>query len=192
MKLSNLNIFGFNQKESITISSILLIIIAAILINLQISYRKSRDVQRKDDMRSVYDTLITYHEDFGFFPLSDSEGKILACEPYDVDTKTFSACDWGKDAIRDIFDKNYPTYLEKLPIDPRHDEGYGYFYISNGRRFQVYATLESKNEPEYDQKIIERGIYCGEKICNFGRSFSKTPLDKSLEEYENELDLKEK
>ena len=48
--------------------------------------------------------------------------------------------------------------------------------------------LEGKgNEIGFDEAIIGRNLPCGEEICNFGRAFSVTPLDKSIQEYENEL-----
>ena len=77
--------------------------------------------------------------------------------------------------------------FKNLPFEPKAEDGLNYFYISNGKYFQIYAHLEGKDEAENDPKIARRNIPCGSAICNFGRSSGDTPLDKSLEEYENEL-----
>jgi hypothetical protein len=41
--------------------------------------------------------------------------------------------------------------------------------------------------PEYDPKIVARGVSCGKVICNFGKASRGTPLDRSLEQFEKEL-----
>lgn len=78
-------------------------------------------------------------------------------------------------------------FLPAVPQDPQTGEGLKYVYISNSRRFQIYASLEDKNQDEYSQTIEKRNISCGVKICNFGRAYGKTPLDVSLEEYEQRI-----
>jgi hypothetical protein len=52
--------------------------------------------------------------------------------------------------------------------------------------------LEDKNDSEYNFAIDRRGLRCGNFICNFGKSDGQTPLDKTLQEYENELYAKKK
>jgi hypothetical protein len=78
-----------------------------------------------------------------------------------------------------------------LPNDPQEDRGLTYFYVSNGKRYQVFASLERTDQDEYDPKVLARNINCGVRTCNFGRSYSETPLDISIEEYENEMDAKQ-
>jgi len=178
-------IFGFTKNEFLVVSAIILSLVAVSLINLKISLRKSRDAQRKNDIRSIYDSLNVYKEDFGLFPLSSTDGKIIACESgkFDKEGKPILLpCEWGKDGI--------PPYLNLLPIDPKWSEGYSYYYVSTGYHYQVYASLESDKEDEFDPAILARNLPCGTKICNFGRSDGRAPLDKTLKEYENELDDK--
>lgn len=81
-------------------------------------------------------------------------------------------------------------FLPAIPKDPQSSKGLEYIYISNGRRFQIFASLEDKKQDEYNTAVEARGISCGTRICNFGRAYGKTPLDKSLEEYENEINEK--
>lgn len=168
---------------------VILIIFAGLVIislpNFIVSLRRARDAQRKADIGSIQDALFRYQADFGTFPLS-VDGKIAACEPVSyvevsgIKTPVFSACDWGESSLADLSDSSYPPYLKLIP-------GGSYYYFSNGSRFQIYGSLEGKSEDEYDESIIKRGILCGLKICNFGKSSGKTPLDRSIEVYESEI-----
>lgn len=179
----------FSQQEFKGLAIILLIIVGISLPNFLVSLRRARDAQRRSDIGAIKDSLLRYQADFGYFPFS-VDGKIAACEPVtkkDELTYVFSACEWGKDALKDLSDPSYSPYIAKLPLDPDHAKGIAYLYFSNGSRFQIYAALEGKDEAEYDPAILKRNSACGSKICNFGKSFSQTPLDKSIEEYENEI-----
>lgn len=189
--------FGFNKQEFSVVSLILAVLVVAIFVNLQNSYRKSRDMRRKEDVRAVHDALMAFHNDFAYFPASDEQGRILACltdtvnPPLDeLGNVIYEPCNWGEDAFRDVFDTEYSPYITSLPSDPHTDQGVRYRYISNGTHFQLYASLEGEGEAEYDEKIVNRSLSCGTRICNFGRSFSTTPLDISLEEYENDIRAK--
>lgn len=189
-----MTILGFTKHEARFIFFALLLIISITVLNMRTSLRKSRDAQRKNDVRSIYDALLAYQNDFGAFPASEN-GKIKACkgELDERDIPQFRACEWYQDGLRDIFDDSYKPYLSVILGDPRQGQGRSYYYLSNQKHFQIFASLESADEPEVDVKIIARALPCGQKICNFGRSDGATPLDKSLEEYENELErLKEK
>jgi hypothetical protein len=184
-----LNVLGFSTKELRLVVLTLFFIIALTFLNLRTSLRKGRDAQRKDDVRAIYDALMKYQNDFGFFPPSTPDGKIEACkgENNSLGIPAFRACDWYVDPLRDIFDESYPPYLATIPGDPRQGQGRSYFYISSSRHFQIFASFESSGEDEYSPQIASRNLNCGKYICNFGRSDGSTPLDKSLQEYENEL-----
>lgn len=167
----------------------LLIIFAGLIIistpNFIVSLRRARDAQRKADIGSIQDALFKYQADFGSFPLS-IDGKIAACEPVTfkevggIKTPVFSVCSFGKSSLADLSDSSYPPYLKVIPNG-------SYYYFSNGSRFQIYGSLEGESEDEYDESIIKRGIACGEKMCNFGKSSGRTPLNMSIEEYESTL-----
>lgn len=179
---------SFSKNELIGIGIILLAISLASLYNFRISIRRGRDAQRMADLGSVTNALVRYGDDFGFYPAS-VDGKVAACEPVTIEGESFifSPCEWGKDSLRDLFDESYPAYLEKLPADPKAELGFSYTYLSNGNRFQVLASLEGEDEEEYQEAIVKRQIACGVKICNVGKASGSTPLEKSIEEYENEL-----
>lgn len=181
----------FSKNEVIGIAVVLLAVALASWGNFKLSLRRARDVQRKNDIRLVADSLLRYSEDFGAFPLSEG-GKIVACKGPEtkIDSRgiirNLVPCEWGKDALADVFDPAYPPYVSTLPLDPQSPQG-GYLYFSSGRRFQLFAALEGSDEAEYDQAVVKRGLLCGGRICNFGLGYGGAPLDKSIEEYENEL-----
>jgi len=193
----------FTRNEVVGIFLIFAVLLTFSYINFGISLRRSRDATRRGDLGTIYNSLESFFSDYGFFPPSNSEGKIVACKASNFDAviaevakldqfnmelfiSGLAPCDWGWDGLHDFNDGE--VYLATLPTDPKHQEGLRYFYISNGRRYQIYAALEGGNDEQgYNEAIIKRNLNCGVAVCNFGRSFSVTPLDKSLSEYENEL-----
>jgi hypothetical protein len=198
----------FSKSETLGILAILTLILAASLYNFRISLRRARDAQRKADLGRISNAVGAFHNDFGFYPPS-FDGKIVACKKEGADKyiedmnpfnlkdseidlfEIYTTCEWGKDSLSDVFDLEYPPYLGTLPMDPHSSTGAHYTYISNGNRFQLYAGLEGKDEDDAQSVIAERNVSCGIRICDFGRASGVTPLEKSIEEYENEL-LQEK
>ena len=195
----------FTKRESIGVTIILAIVVLLSLYNFRIALRRSRDSQRRSDLGQISNALEKYHTDFGFLPLNSENGEIKACRPdgfdelvkelagkRDFDREKYlnalAPCIWGRDPLEDLADERFSAYLETIPNDPKHDIGNSYFYLSNANRFQIYAYLEGGvAEIGYDSAIVARNIKCGSNLCNFGKSFGETPLDKSIEEYENEL-----
>src|SRR5258708_7887717 len=83
------------------------------------------------------------------------------------------------------------SVIKNLPKDPGTPQGFSYLYLTDGKFFQLYASLEGKtDEAEYNPKINALNLKCGNFICNFGKASGSVPLDKSIEVYENELDAK--
>ena len=195
----------FTKTEAIIVSLLFLIVFGITSLGLKTSLRRSRDAGRKSDLGALSEALHAFYEDYGFFPPSD-DGKIKMCKAENFDSvlarmkeeKRFDLggletalipCEWGSDALADILDEAGLVYLERIPIDPRDGQGIKFLYLSNTRRFQIYAYLEGEvEEGGYDEKIVARNLPCGEKICSFGKSSGDTPLDKSFEKYEEELD----
>lgn len=195
----------FTKKEGTVVLFILLIISAFSYGNFKVAIRRSRDAQRRADLADVVNALESYHRDFGKFPFASEDGRIKACKPNNFDNLIISLeedkdfmftdylqelvpCDWGEDTLRDLADLSYPAYLNKLPQDPKTEDGYSYFFLSNGDIIQTFAYLEgAEEEIGFDAGIVARNLKCGNNICNFGKSIGKTPLDKSIQEYENEL-----
>lgn len=169
----------FSKSEIISLFVIFLILIAISIPNFVVSLRRARDQVRKDDLGGLVPALGLYHEDFGIFPLSSSDGRIVACKKSGNLVVNYIPCNWGVDA--------FDAYMPLLPRDPDYQKGAGYRYISDGSRFQIYVSLENNDDPEYDPKIIARNLMCGNLICNAGRGYGRTPTNISLEEYEAQL-----
>ena len=196
---------SFTKNELKAVLTILLLIFVASINNFRIAERRARDNQRRGDLGNIYNALYKYQKDFGRFPYSSREGKIKACKPDNFDElvqgsyegekflietylEGLKECEWGLDSLQDVSDDHYSPYISRLPRDPRYENNLAYFYLSNGRKFQIYAYLEGgEEEIGFSSGIVNRNLSCGNKICNFGRAYGEVPLDKSIEEYENEL-----
>lgn len=193
-----------SKREITGVSLILAFVFLLSLFNFGVSIRKSRDAQRKGDLGAISRSLEKYRDDFGFFPPATGDGKILACPKDNFDEiasqamtptgldmekyfEAFVGCVWGEDKLIDPQDKDHPPYINPLPKDPK-DGVIQYLYFSNTKRFQIFAYLEGEHQEDgYNENIEKRNLYCGNAICNFGRSFGETPLDMTIEEYEIEL-----
>ncbi len=181
---------NFTKFEILGLSVIFLILIAISVPNFIVSLRRSRDQIRRDDMGAVQKALENYQTGFAGFPLSSAEGNILACKKSGtaarIDEKgrllvNLVPCVWGKDAFTDLTPGSTQVYLKTLPQDPQFSKNITYKYFSDGSSYQFLVSLEGKDEPEYDAKIASRGISCGSRLCNAGRSVGCS-LYKTIEE----------
>jgi hypothetical protein len=196
----------FSKSESLGILLILVFIFLISLYNFNLSLRRARDVQRRDDLTALAQGLEKFYNDFGVYPPATSEGKIVACPAPGVtqeDLKKIignrpeinrikifpklAGCEWGASVLTDPSDPSITPYLSVIPKDSHASEGASYKYFSTGKHFQIYGAYEGNNMPEHSRAILTNKITCGINICNFGKASRGTPLDKSLEEYENEL-----
>jgi hypothetical protein len=192
----------FKKDEAVFVSIVLLVIFIVSFFNFRIAIRRSRDAQRRDDLGAITTALSNYKTDFAFVPPS-VDNMILACkkdgvnfdEPMqgsEFDREEFfnnlRVCDWGIDGLVDISDDSYPPYISTLPKDPKSELGYKYIYMSSTGHFQVFAYLEGEeDEDQYNPEVVSRGLDCGGVICNYGRADGATPLNISIEEYEEML-----
>jgi type II secretory pathway pseudopilin PulG len=196
----------FTRNEILGVSIILVCLGAITFKNMQVAIRRSRDSQRRADLGAISNALNKYQQDFGFFPPSE-DGKIKACKGANFElvikkfkekefnqnkffTEALTTCEWGEDSLTDLglFENGLFSYLKAIPRDSKYSEGVSYLYLSNTKRYQLYAYLEGEeSEDTFNPDIVERDLECGNKVCSFGKSFADTPLDKSIEEYEQEL-----
>lgn len=194
----------FKKEELVGLTIIIFLIFLVTGLNIVVAIRRSRDSQRKDDLGAISNALVGFYEDYGFFPPATEDGRIRACKAEDFDSvvadlsdEPFSldkfvtgltGCEWGKDSLKDLSATTSAVYMKTIPADPKHKEGISYLYLSNKNRFQIYSYLEGEKEEEgYNEGIKIRNLPCGNNVCNFGKSFSETPLDISIEKYEEEL-----
>jgi len=183
----------FSKSETVSVAVIFIILIAVSIPNFVISLRRARDQVRRDDMGALVSALAEYVSDFRAFPASSADGRIMDClapgeKPVKDKTGAFIInavpCDWGKDAFVNLLTGK--VYMSILPREPDYKKAAKYLFFSDSARYQVYAAMEGMDEPEIDPKIITRGLMCGLKVCNVGRSYS-VPTDISIEEYDKLL-----
>lgn len=197
----------FTKSESFGVFLIFLVVAGITAFNMNISIRRSRDVQRRGDLSAISNALNKFYEDYGFFPSSEG-GRIKFCKGSNYETvlsqvqeKDFfdrelffqglRPCEWGIDSFADVINGG-EDYLKTFPSDPKTALGYSYYYLSNTKRYQLYSFLEgASSEIGYSENIVSRDLPCGSVVCSFGKSYAETPLDKSIEEYEAELFEKE-
>ena len=179
----------FKRQEVVGIGLILVAIVVITYINILISFRNERDLRRNLDVSAIAKGIKQYKVDYGYYPASQ-DGKILACAGketrivkdengkmvyFDEKAKkplleNLTACEWGEDVLLDINDLDYPHYISSIPKDPRKEDGYTYFYLSDGENFQVLGSFEGKSQKEYSKEIKALKIQCGSKVCNFGKT----------------------
>lgn len=178
-----MNILNFSKKELAWLSVSLVVIFSLIFINLQSSMRSSRDFQRKDDLGYILKIVDSFQSKYGTIPAS-LDGQIVACNPKQQadNSFVFEKCPWG----------SFSATGDRIPVDPQNDNGIRYYFLSTGKRFQIFASLESFKEDEYEKEIVKRKLSCGKRTCNMGRAPEKTPVNISLEDYEKKLQDLEK
>ena len=129
---------GFTLMELLLVIALLGLLIIAGLGSFVSSLQKGRDTKRKNDLRQIAVALETYYNDFGHYPLSDSNGDIMGCGAAGV-----LSCTWGSDWNNTV---TGTIYMTALPTDPTPSQTY--FYVSDfkGTYFQLYARLENTHD----------------------------------------------
>lgn len=136
------------------------------------SLSKGRDSQRKQDLAQIQKALSAYQNDFQSYPGCSTNLKIVGCGDGTEE------CDWGDSFSRDIDvgggETETKTYMSRLPSDPSSDASY--VYISDGDQYQLFATLENGNDPDY-QSGGYGSLNCGSVDCYYGLPSPNTNLD---------------
>ena len=161
---------GFTLIELLVVVAILGILAAVGLTSFISSQIKSRDAQRKSDLRQIASALELYYNDKGQYPVGNS-GQMMGCGAGAIDT-----CTWGSLTVKFSNTTTGTIYMAKLPADP---SGYSYFYrstLSSGlyTKYQLYAYLENTQDKSVNADVAAQNIACGTKICNYGVSSGNT------------------
>jgi general secretion pathway protein G len=149
---------GFTLIELLVAMSILAILSTIAFGSFRTAQMRSRDAQRKSDLKQISNALEMYFSDKKTYPGSSS-GQILGCP-------TPTICAWGDGELSD----GITSYFKKLPED---SSGFAYYYhtLNNDKSYQIFAHLENsedKNCIDGDCTISTTpgGVNCGGN-CNF-------------------------
>jgi general secretion pathway protein G len=152
---------AFTLVELLVVISIIGILASIGLVAFNSAQARSRDAERKSDLKQISSALELYYSDYGQYP-AGSSGKILGCPSL----PTPSACKWGLDPFTD----GKTTYFIVLPKDPSGSQTYCYNTVAANSGFRIYANLENLQ----DTSIISPSVSCGGVNYNFGVSSSNT------------------
>lgn len=160
---------GFTLIELLVVMAIIAILAALSISSFQSSQTRARDGQRKSDLEQISHALEAYFNDYGEYPDSDTDNKIVGCNG-DTATPPIS-CTWGETWA----DAKGTVYMVELPADPRTYLNYS--YDSNGDDYQIYTRLENSQDKEVPTIGEDPAVYnisCGTLNCNYGVSSSNT------------------
>ncbi|MBI2268471.1 MAG: hypothetical protein HYU80_03465 [Candidatus Blackburnbacteria bacterium] len=72
----------------------------------------------------------------------------------------------------------YPGVIEKMPSDPVHQLKYSYRSSKDGSKYQLFAKLENKKDPEV---VLGLDSDCG-VACNYGLTSANLEVGGKLDE----------
>ena len=158
-------ILGFTLVELLVVITIIGILAAIGLVSFRTSQLRTRDVQRKSNLRQIANALELYYSDYGTYPGASANGEILGCP-----STTSAACSWGGGPFTD----GKTVYFQTLPKDPSN-ANYIYRVDAAKLKYQLFAHLENTQ----DLQLISTSYSCGAAgNCNFSiTSPNTTPTD---------------
>jgi len=149
---------GFTLVELLVVISIIGILASIGLVSFRSAQFRSRDAQRKSDLKQLTNALELYYSDYGRYP-SSSNGQIMACP-----STTESVCVWGSSEFTDT----KTTYFKVLPSDKVTEHTYYYNAVTvdsvDNAGYQIYAYLENLQDPSIITTVVSCG---GGTLCNF-------------------------
>lgn len=136
---------GFTLIELLVVIALIGTLSALLFANFNAARERSRDAQRKSDLRNIQTALRLYYNDYMRYPQDDNShdgtfGRILGCGVGGLEL-----CDWNGTWIADS-----TTYMSTLPRDPLDQAGdssndYLYSQVSDDE-YLLRACLENRGD----------------------------------------------
>lgn len=126
---------GFRFIEGVIVVLVIFVLFGITVYQFTLAQKKARDVQRRNDLRSLAGVISSYYSDYSKFP-TDKEINSL----------------WGKEFV----DKGY-VYMKSIPKENYFDKEYCYKVGLGGGYFQLFAELE------VDPECLKNLYTCGDK-----------------------------
>lgn len=159
---------AFTLVELLVVISIIGVLASIALVSFRNSQARSRDTQRKSNLKEMKSALELYYSDYGKYP-SSSNGQIAAC-PYNPTTGIGVSCAWGSGEFTD----GVRVYFKIMPQDPSDGTHYYYRVVDPGTndKYQIFAGLENTQDANCIDKnctdpSLPSGVSCGTLRCNF-------------------------
>ncbi|MEK7061251.1 MAG: type II secretion system protein [Patescibacteria group bacterium] len=130
---------GFTLIELLVVIALIGILSTLVLANLNSARERSRDAQRKSDLRSIQTALRLYYNDAGGYPTNAQ----------------FPA--WGAE-----FSRSGTIYMNTMPSDPIASPNYRYTYVDSDN-----YTLDSCLENKSDDKCVTDASFCPDSSCRY-------------------------
>lgn len=128
----NLKTRGFTLIEMMVVVLIIALLAGAVIVNVDVARKKSRDSKRIADIGLIATALQSYYADNHAYP---------------VTVTPLSDTGWKYDKVANWVPGLVPTYLSVLPKDPINDYppgNYTYWYNSDGANYKILVwTMES-------------------------------------------------
>lgn len=148
---------GFTLVELLVVISIISILVTIGIGGFRSSQTRSRDVQRKSDLKQISNSLELYYSDYGKYP---------------------DSVPWGAE-----FTDGKTVYFKVIPTDPTSAQSYFYRVpdAPANQMYQLFAHLENTEDPDClgGNCSTPPVVYsCGNKSCNFAiTSPNTTPTE---------------
>ena len=165
---------GFTLVELLVVMTILAVLVSIGLVSFRSSQFRSRDAQRKSDLKQLSSSLELFYSDYGKYP-DGTSGTIEGCS-YNSSTGTGTACTWGTGEFTD----GKTIYFKVIPDDPYTGHSYYYRIVDSptNQKYQLFAALENSEDRDClggDCASPTVSYSCGSGItCNFSITSSNT------------------
>jgi len=138
---------GFTLVELLVVIALIGILSTLLLANFNAARQRSRDAQRKSDLRNLQTALRLYYNDNVGYPTSNGGYEIVGCGS----KAARIACPWATAWTT----TEGQTYMTRLPKDP---QAIDYRYIqTDSDNFTLTACLENKSD---DKGISDTSGWC--------------------------------